>query len=221
MTLYQYNETAAIQSEQGGRITEPGAYTGMITMAKKVVSSQKQTQGIEFTFESDSGATANYLSLWTFDAQGKQLFGFNQVCSIMKLLGVNEFSSKNAMVDELDFSSMSMQKVQREVFFDLMRKPIGFALDTGNYQNKQGETKQKMVFKFAFCPKTKRTTAEIINNQPATKVNNFVERVMSKSVSLPPQNAHNVAKQDGYQPQPSLLVTPENSADFDNSDIPF
>ena len=219
MTLYQYKESAAIQSEQGGRITEPGAYIGQITMAKKVISKEKQTQGIEFTFEDDSGATASYLTLYTFNKEGKELFGFNQVCAIMKLLGVNEFSSKMAQVEEYDVNTRSMQNFNREVYFSLIGKPIGFVLGSETYINSNGEQKQKMVFKTAFCPNTKRTASEIINNQPATKVVKMVASLVSKKANSAQQSAHQQAKQNGYQPQGNNPANP-SSLDLDD-DIPF
>jgi hypothetical protein len=64
MTTYTRDDQLAVQPEAtfGGRIETSGAYIGRLTMAKERTA-KTGTRGIEFTFESDDGRVARYLTL--------------------------------------------------------------------------------------------------------------------------------------------------------------
>ncbi len=71
MTTYSRDDQLAVQPESsfGAKIEKSGAYVGRFTLAKERVA-RTGTRGIEFTFESEDGQTARYLTLWVARANG-------------------------------------------------------------------------------------------------------------------------------------------------------
>ena len=88
MTTYALDAELARQADQPKtRIDASGEYIGTFTKAEKVISNGG-TEGIDFSFESDDGATADYLTLWTIKADTSKTFGYGLLMALMTCLKV-------------------------------------------------------------------------------------------------------------------------------------
>ncbi len=167
MSEYNLDTDAAKQADTGGgRITESGKYVGTFTKAKKVIS-KKGTQGIEFSFTSTAGQSADYLSVWTLNADGDQIYGFKQLMAIMTCLKVRGIDTKHATVQEFDKNSNGMVDVQIEAYTDLEKKPIGILLQMEEYEKKDGSIAEKPSFAGFFDAKTEQVATEILEKSEA------------------------------------------------------
>lgn len=167
MSEYTLDTEAAKQADTGGgRITESGKYVGVFTKAKKVLS-KKGTQGIEFSFQSSGGQSADYLSVWTINADGDQIYGFKQLMAIMTCLKVRDIDPKYATVQEYDRNTNGMIEVQIEAYPALENKPIGVLLQMEEYEKKDGTVGEKPSFAGFFDPRTEQVATEILEKKEA------------------------------------------------------
>lgn len=167
MSAYTLDTDAAKQADSGsGRINETGKYIGQFTKAKKVLSN-KGTQGIEFAFEANNGQSADFLSVWTINADGDRIYGYKQLMALMTCLRAKEIDSRNGEVEEYDAATKQMVKRKAEVFPALMNKPIGVLLQMEEYEKKDGTVGERPVFAGFFDAQTEQTAAEILDKRPA------------------------------------------------------
>jgi len=209
MSAYTLDTEAAKQADNGsGRIQETGKYIGQFTKAKKVVSNQG-TEGIEFSFESNHGQSADYLSVWTINKDGKQIYGFKQLMALMTCLRVKTIDSKAGEVEEYDTVAKQVVKRKAEIYPALMNKPIGVLLQMEEYEKKDGSTGERPVFAGFFDPQTEQTAAEILEKREPEALTKMV-------ASLVP-----IKKLKGSRPAPAgdqQYSTPDN---FVSDDISF
>jgi hypothetical protein len=211
MSTYALDTDAAKQADTGGgRISETGKYIGFFTEAKKVLSSQG-TQGIEFAFEANNGQTANYLTVWTINKDGKQIYGYKQLMALMTCLKVRSIETKLGEVEEYDRNSNSMVKRQAEIFPALMNKPIGVLLQMEEYEKKDLSIGEKAAFAGFFDPQTEQVAVEILEKSEAK----LLEKLVSQLVP--------VKKLKGYRAPAAGSHAPDQAhSHFPNDDeIPF
>ncbi len=162
MSEYNIDMEAAKQADTGGgRINETGKYVGTFTKAKKVIS-KKGTQGIEFSFTSSGGQSADYLSVWTLNDKGEQIYGFKQLMAIMTCLRVKGIDTSNVTVEEYDKDSSSMRPVKIDAYVGLQDKPIGVLLQMEEYAKKDGSIGEKPAFAGFFDSKSEQVATEVI-----------------------------------------------------------
>ena len=143
------------------KIDIKGKYLGIITRAEQTTS-KKGTKGVDISFKTDSGATADYLTLWTHNAVGKQLTGFNTLMAIMTCLRVRELKAQDGEVEKYDIDQQKRVKVVVPLFKDLMNKPIGLLIHMEEYAKTKGGTAWKPSISAAF-DKDEFTASEILN----------------------------------------------------------
>lgn len=166
MTTYQRDDQLAIQAEGkfGGRIETSGAYTGRFTLAKERIA-RTGAKGIEFTFESDEGQIARYLTLWVARANGERIeYGYGLLSALMTCLGLESIESRPDTLDEWHADTAQWLPAQVEVFEPLMNKPIGVLLQREE-RVWEGRTQVGMKIVEFFDPRDRRTAAEILNNE--------------------------------------------------------
>lgn len=166
MTRYQRDDQLAVQAEGrfGGRIETSGAYTGRLTLAKERTA-RTGTKGIEFTFESDDGQIARYLTLWVARANGERIeYGYGLLSALMTCLGLDAIESRPDTQDEWQADTGQWLPAQVEVFESLMHKPIGILLQREE-RVWEGRTQVGMKIVEFFDPRDRRTAAEILNNE--------------------------------------------------------
>lgn len=148
------------QGVHGNYIRSTGAYSGKITLAKKITASTG-TIGIEFEFETLNGMSANMLQVWTIKQDGTKLSGFNLVQAIMAVLKLRQITEQSSKVKRYDFDARAEVEENGFIYPDLM-KPIGFIMQRELYYNGQGVEKDKVNIFAPFDPKTKQMANEIL-----------------------------------------------------------
>lgn len=178
MSAYTLDTDAAKQADTGsGRINETGKYVGQFTKAKKVSSTQG-TQGIEFSFESTNGQSADYLTVWTINKDGKQIYGYKQLMALMTCLKVRNIESRQGEVEEYDRDANAMVKRQAEIYPDLMNKPIGILLQMEEYEKKDGSTGEKASIAGFFNSKTEQVAVEVLDQSEARVLEKLVAQLV-------------------------------------------
>lgn len=209
MSAYKLDTDAAKQADSGnGRISETGKYIGQFTKAKKVLST-KGTQGIEFTFQANNGMTADYLSMWTINADGDHIFGFKQLMALMTCLKTRTIDTQRATVEEYDSASNGMVKREAEVYPALMGKTIGVLLQMEEYQKKDGSTGEKAAFAGFFDSQTEQIASEILDKAEAHNLAKMVAQLVPVKRLKGSRSASSVPATSGSM-----------SPDF-SDDIPF
>lgn len=213
MSDYTLNTEAAKQADNMfSKIEEKGAYLGIFTRAEKVTS-KKGSKGVDFSFKADTGATADYLTIWTHNGEGKQLQGFNALQAIMTCLKVRELSSVVGEVEKYDNELKQRVKVDVPLFRELMNKPVGLLLHMEQYEKTAGGTAWKPAISAPYAVDG-FTASEILNK---AKEATTMEKMLSALRDRPLKTQTAPTSDHGYE------RTPSNDG-FDplgGDDIPF
>lgn len=213
MTTYQRDDQLATQAEGrvGARIETSGAYTGRFTLAKERTA-RTGAKGIEFTFESDEGQIARYLTLWLTRASGERMdYGYGLLSALMVILGLKQVESKPAVIDEWQPDTNQWLPTQVEVFEALMNKPIGVLLQREE-REWEGRVQVGMRLVEFFDPRDRRTAGEILANVQKPQ---SLERLIA---SLRPSVMRSTAP---VPVAPAGAATASGLAEFAEDDIPF
>lgn len=223
--MYTIDATAAREAENFSNfLSETGKYKGKFIRAEKLVSSNKGTHGIGFTFESDSKQTTRF-DIWTMKAQGEHLMGFKTLSAIMACLKLKTLAVGTGPVERYDYDTKQRYTVQAEIFPDLLNKPIGLVLVNTEYEKmrenkKTGETGWRLELVAPFEAATEFTAAEIMDRatQPkklAAIVSMLADRPL-KNKPAPLQSSHS------YEAAPPAGHPPASGGfDSPDEDIPF
>lgn len=152
---YSLNADLAKAAGVSNRITETGRYVGHFTRAEAIVSRQR-TEGVEFTFESDDGQTADFLSCWTYNERGESLYGLKVLNAVMTCMRVKQLAPR-----QMQFQGRDGARVA-DGFPDLMNKPIGLLLQREEYEKRDGSAGYKFSIALPFEASTGLTAGEIL-----------------------------------------------------------
>ena len=206
---YTLNPEAAKQADNlFSRIEEKGKYLGMLTRAEPITS-KKGSKGVDFSFKSDTGATADYLTIWTHNGDGKQLQGFNTLMAMMTCLRVKELKAEQGEVEKYDSDEKKRIKVQATLFKVMMNKTIGLLMHMEEYEKTAGGTAWKPAISAPFDA-DEFTASEILSKakQPETLAK------MVQALRDRPLKTGSV--------KPAQTYESENpGAGFEDSEIPF
>jgi hypothetical protein len=159
---YYLNTDAAKQADQmGNRITETGKYVGVIVSAE-AVTSKKGSDGVELSFKDDNGATADFLTLWTHNKDGKELFSFKTLNALMTCCEVKALETAQGEVTKWDADSNSRIKQKATVYPTLQGKRVGLLLQKAEYEKGDGSIGTKMEIALPFNAATERTASEVL-----------------------------------------------------------
>lgn len=159
---YNLNAEQAKGAEsRANRITESGQYTGRFTRAESVTS-KKNTEGVEFAFEAENGQSADFLNLWTYNVDGKELFGLKMLNAIMTCMRVKTLTPQQAQVEKWSQEADGKVKVVATVYPDLMNKSIGLLLQKEAYAKQDGSVGYKFNVYGCFEPGTGMVASEIL-----------------------------------------------------------
>ena len=131
------------------KMEETGQYHSALTRAEQVVS-KKGSKGVDLSFKTETGATADYLSIWTHNNEGKQLQGFNTLMAIMTCLRVKNLKAELGEVEKYDQATQQRAKVQVLLFKELMNKPLGLLIHMEEYEKTAGGTAWKPAISAPF-----------------------------------------------------------------------
>lgn len=221
--MYQLDANAAREADSiGSYLTETGKYTGTFTRAEKLISKNKGTHGIGFTFES-AGQTTRF-DVWTMDASNKHLSGFKAVNAIMACLSLRGITPKTGQVERYNWDTQQKETVQADVFPDLVGKPIGLVLQKTEYEKMRdgqytGETGWRLELVAPFRAADEFTASEILDRK--TKPEKLAS-IVAILADRPLKTRHAPRAQNASIPaqQPQTSGAGSGFDDMEN-DIPF
>ena len=204
--MYKFNPTAAKESENhSAYLNETGKYKGKFTRAEKLVSTQKGTHGIGFTFMAESKQTTRF-NLWTMDSAGKTFNGLNFVNAIMACMRLREIKPVPGQVERWDAEQKKNVPADAEVFPELVGKDIGLLLRNTEYAKmkdgrKTGETGWQLELYGVFEHSTELTASEILERKTKPeKLASIVASVTDKPMKSRPVAGSGAAPSSGHMP---------------------
>ena len=171
---YSLNAEGAKSIRATSRLEEKGAYVGTITRAEAVTSS-KGTHGVELAFKTDDGRTADYLSLWTVNADGEGLPGRRVLDAIMAVARLRKVNIAPGKVRKWDAAAGQEVEKSAKVLPELTGKRVGLFLVREEYAKNDGSgTGWKFIVIGAFDAESQALPVEILEQRPATGFDAFV-----------------------------------------------
>lgn len=213
--MYNLNVEAAKKADSiGAFINETGKYVGAFLRAEKLISEQKGTHGIGFSFKSDGGQTTRF-DIWTMKENGEILPGMNQINALMACLSLRNLTEAKRRVMKWDAAANREAMQDAVVFPDLMDKRIGLLLRSEEYEKMQkgvatGETGWRMNLFACFQADTELMATEILDRK--TKPEQLAKVIVM--LADKPLKKKSGAKSQGQ----AQYSTPDN---FVSDDIPF
>lgn len=175
---YDYDDSAAGHAEDfANRIDKSDAFIGKFTNAWALVSKTKDdgsggTSGIHFEFEG-AGGERGQADIYTVKKDGTKLFGYNMVMAMMLIMGVKGLKTKKGEIE--GFVDGKREKMEGDVFPDLIGKSIGVIFQKELYTKNDGKEGSRYNLIATFHPETKLTASEI--KEKKVKPEKF-ERIM-------------------------------------------
>ena len=214
---YQNNKAEAIAGDdRNSYIKESGAQVGIFTMAK-AITAKKGSKGVEFSFKSNDGATANYQTLYTENAKGESIFGYKQLCGIMTILGVDGIVGQQSTIKEYDFDLKQEIDKIATIYPNLINQPIGVIFQKEQYYKNDSTMGERVNMWGFFRAADNATVMEVGKGlqSDGSRLNSMVEGLKDKLIKpLAETNASMIAG-DQYAGQ----VAPQGN-DFDD-DLPY
>lgn len=209
---YQLDTDAAKEANSGGkRIKESGAYAGKIRAAW-YETNPKGTEIVNILFNADNGQEAGPLALYTHKGDGTALSGYNVLNAIMTCAKVRALTPKSGPVELYDYDQQRNVTKDKLTYPELTGKSIGLVLRREEYENRNGELKERLTVFASFEPGTKLMAEEILSKQTEAKafarVVEWIEREPVKHL-----------KRSNGGGRPANGAPPAD--DFSDDDIPF
>ena len=208
---------AARADQIASSITETGKYIGTITRAEKL-NSTKGTQGLGLSFKADDGSTADYLDLYTVNAQGETLPSMKVVQALMGCLQLRSAQEGKIKCSKWNKDTRQREEVIVTGYPEMMGERIGLLLQKTLETDQNGADRERIQVFGVFQANTELTVSEILARKTTPET-------LPKMVQY--LEAHPVRdnrKNKGAVPQQSHGAPTHNSgggfADFDDS-IPF
>lgn len=224
--MYALDQTAAREADSfGSYLTETGKYIGTFTRAEKLISKNKGTHGIGFTFES-SGQTTRF-DVWTMNAQNEHLSGYKTINAIMACMSLRGIRPVPGQVDRYNWDTQQKETVQAEVFPDLVGKPVGLVLQKTEYEkmrdgHKTGETGWRLELVAPFRAADEFTASEILDRKTKPEKLAAIIAVLSDR-PLKSRPAQQSRAHDDVNAQAQHATTRSAGSGFEDmdDDVPF
>lgn len=196
-------------------IKETGKYIGVITRAERLLS-ERNTEGVGFSFKTDDGASANYLDVYTAKSDGSLLRGHSIVQAIMCCTRTKTAEDGKINFQRWDSNTRQMVQATADGYPALMGKRIGFVLQKELATHSiTGEDNERLNIVAVFEASTGLTASEILDQKTKPeKLENIVRMVMANPV-------RDTRKRNGGTQRQSHPNQPGNEAPPFDDDIPF
>ncbi len=221
--MYQLDQNAAREADSiGSYLTETGKYVGTFTRAEKLISKNKGTHGIGFTFESAGQSTR--FDVWTMNAQNEHLGGYKAINAIMACMSLRGISEKPGQVERYNWDTQQKETVQAEVFPELVGKPVGLVLQKTEYEKmrdgqKTGETGWRLELLAPFRAADEFTAGEILDRKTKPeKLASIIATLADRPLKARPAALRNESGNGG---PPSGHPAASSGFDGMDDDIPF
>lgn len=166
-------------------IRTAGKYIGTITRAEKLLS-KKNTEGLGLSFKTDDGATANYLDLYTVNAEGKSLPSMATVQAILCCTRTKTADEGSIIFEKWDSESKAMVKETKNGYPALMGKRIGLLLqqELSDNPNDPEKHNDRVIVYGVFEADSELTASEILDKQTKPeKLEKMLTALMAKPVN--------------------------------------
>ncbi|GAA6121499.1 hypothetical protein [Acidovorax sp. FG27] len=204
--MYALDTQAAREADQfGAYLNETGKYKGQFTRAEKLVSKQKGTHGVGFTFEAEDKRTTRF-DVWTINGAGDHLPGYKFVNALLACMKLRQVTEAPAKVDRYNWDTKQIEKVDATVFPELIGKPVGLVLRNTEYEKMRdgmltGETGWRLEPLVPFEAATEFTSSEILDRKTKPeKLASVMATVTDRPLKKGPAPAARQA-QDRHSPQ--------------------
>lgn len=171
---YKLNPENARTVATGAWLTQTGKYIGKITGAEYLKSSSG-ANGIQLSFESNTGLKTNFLNLWLENGKGESLYGRKVLDALMTCLKLRGIKAQHGIVKRDDG-----KQEEATIFPDFIGKSIGFLLEREEYVNNAGALKARMVIVAPFDAHDERIAIEILDNKPAGTLPKLVAQLKDR-----------------------------------------
>lgn len=194
--MLTFNAQEAARADQiASNITETGKYIGTITRAEKLTST-KGTQGLGISFKSDDGSTADYLDLYTVNAQGEPLPSMKIVQALLGCLQLRSVQDGKIKCSKWNKEARNREEVVVDGYPDMMGKRIGLLLQKALETDQNGADRDRIQIFGVFQADTELTVSEILARKTTpetlTKMVQYLEahqvRDNRKNKSTAPQS---------------------------------
>lgn len=171
MNTFTYNQQSGESAGAAAYINETGKYVGQILQAEYVISSNKGTKGLEFTFQAADGAKANYLTAWYEKSDGSQIkMGMDMINAIMGC----------TKTQGLTTASVAGANGAVNVAPELANKPIGLVLQKTLKSKQDGSDTYSFDIRMPFIANTGKSLKEQMSGQDAKIIDNMMKTLKDK-----------------------------------------
>lgn len=158
-----YNQELAAKAGGGDYVSQGGANVCKITEAKFITSKNTKSSGVEFSVVTKDGLKANYLSVYYAKASPAQGQAGDPISGGLSCL--------NAIMGIIGAKQMTAVQRGTEWFCsEFENAEVGLFLQKKLTSKSDGSDSYGFEIKVPFCPKTRRTMREIIDNKPAQTI---------------------------------------------------
>lgn len=197
----------------GAYISDTGKYVGQFIRAEKLVSANKGTDGIGFTFKDDAGRSCRF-DVWTQKKDGTALIGLNQINAMMACFQLRGLKDSPQNVSKWDNDAGAETVQSAPCFADLMNKNIGLLLRSTEYAKMKdgaltGENGWRIELFAIFQADTELMASEIMSRK--TKPEQLA-KVIAQLADKPLKTS--------ARPKPAPSFGGNSQADSFGSDIP-
>src|SRR5690606_30038956 len=118
--------------------------------------------GVEFSFKADDGSTADFLTLWTYNAKGDALPSLKALNAMMTVARVRNLTPTQGTVEKWDAQAGQRMQMAATIFPELTNKRMGLLLQREEYEKNNGDIGTKVNIVGCFDPETELTASEIL-----------------------------------------------------------
>lgn len=181
MTGYSLNTQYAKEgsSASAGRLYT-GAFVGKFTRASEFTN-DKGTKGIALEFKADSGEVGGF-TLYTYNGKGEPLAGLKRLHALMTCMKLRSINPAPGEFEDYDTATRQRIKVRGTIFPELLDKPIGLVIQMEDYAKNGGGIGQRPTLFAPYEADTKKLALEILDNLPATRLQNIVATVKDRAL---------------------------------------
>jgi hypothetical protein len=213
---YNFDQNAAKDANSGGkRIKEAGKFVGKFRAAW-YEQNERGTESVNFLFNAANGQEAGPLTLYTHNGKGETLPSYDTFHAILACLKVRSIVAKPGKVELYDFDSKQNVIKQKEIYPDLMDKPIGLVLQLEEYEARDMTLKERLVIVGPFEAATGLMANEILAKS-TTPVG--LQRLIDYVTANPVKRLK--GRRGSAQQQPATASRGQVTSDFVDDDIPF
>lgn len=173
---FELDAAAAKDANAGGkRITEPGTYTGTFRAAW-YERNERGTESVHLIFVSDSGQEAGPLALYTHRGNGELLPSYKTLNAVMACMKQRRMPVERGRVRLWDAQAGKEVEKDKDTYPALVGPRIGLVLQGEEYENRDGELRQRVAIAAPFEADTRKMADEVLSQSPdATAIDRFLK----------------------------------------------